>query len=248
MTPAAYPKFAIWWRLTLLGLVGISSMLLAPLERLIPLQAAPILVRLVAQIQPSLLVLALVALGVWSAPKVGLDAPVVRAWAERRPIFAAFRRQLPAATLVGLAVAAVLLAFWAIVATQPISDPLRGFNIPLVTKVLYGGIVEELLLRWGVMSFLVWAAWRLAGRPERMPAWCVWTGMALAALLFAAGHLPVLHLLLPDPPSWLIALVLGGNALPGMLFGWLYWRHGLEAAMIAHALAHLFATIAFSVM
>src|SRR4249919_3665205 len=99
MATATYPRFGIWWRLSLLGLVGVASMLLAPLERFIPLQAAPILVRLLALIQPSLLVLALAALGVWAAPKVGLDAPVVRAWAERRPILAPLRRQLLAATM-----------------------------------------------------------------------------------------------------------------------------------------------------
>jgi membrane protease YdiL (CAAX protease family) len=243
---AAYPRFAIWWRLALLGLVGVASMLLAPLEQLMPLQLTPIQVRLLALIQPSVLVLAFAALGVWLAPKVGLDAPLVRAWAERGPIFGALRRQLPAAIIVGLGVAAVLLAFWAIVSRQPISSPLLDFQIPLAAKLLYGGIVEELMLRWGVMSFLVWASWRLAGRPERVPAWCVWTGLTLAALLFAAGHVPLLLLLVPDPAAWLIALVLVGNSLPGMLFGWLFWRHGLEAAMIAHALAHLFATIALS--
>jgi hypothetical protein len=33
------------------------------------------------------------------------------------------------------------------------------------------------------------------------------------------------------------ALVLNGIA--GIVFGYLYWRHGLEAAMIGHMSAHL---------
>lgn len=37
----------------------------------------------------------------------------------------------------------------------------------------------------------------------------------------------------------MLAAVLVGNALPGFLFGLLYWKRGLEAAMITHALAHL---------
>jgi membrane protease YdiL (CAAX protease family) len=53
---------------------------------------------------------------------------------------------------------------------------------------------------------------------------------------------------MPDPPRTLVAMVLVGNSLPGMLFGWLFWRRGLEAAMIAHALAHLFAVTALSVL
>jgi membrane protease YdiL (CAAX protease family) len=29
------------------------------------------------------------------------------------------------------------------------------------------------------------------------------------------------------------------NAVVGVLFGWLYWRRSLEAAMVAHAAFHL---------
>lgn len=34
------------------------------------------------------------------------------------------------------------------------------------------------------------------------------------------------------------------NALPGILFGVLHWRKGIDAAMIAHALAHVISTLA----
>lgn len=240
--------FGIWWRLSLIGLIGVASMLLAPLEQLVPVEMPAMAVRALSLIQPSLFVLAFAALGAWAAPRVGLDAPVVRAWAERRPMLAPLRRQLPAATLAGLAVAAILVAFWTILTRQGSTGPLLDFHVPLPAKLLYGGIVEELLLRWGMMSLFVWIAWRLGGGRERVPDWCVWIGLTLAALLFAAGHLPVLYLLLPDPPSWLFALVIAGNAIPGLLFGWLYWRRGLEAAMIAHALAHLFGTIALAAL
>jgi membrane protease YdiL (CAAX protease family) len=29
------------------------------------------------------------------------------------------------------------------------------------------------------------------------------------------------------------------NTAAGVVFGWLYWRHNLETAMIAHASVHL---------
>jgi hypothetical protein len=43
-------------------------------------------------------------------------------------------------------------------------------------------------------------------------------------------------------------LIVAANALPGLLFGWLFWRRGLEAAMGAHALAHLFAWAALAIV
>jgi membrane protease YdiL (CAAX protease family) len=37
----------------------------------------------------------------------------------------------------------------------------------------------------------------------------------------------------------LIARALILNGIPGIAFGWLYWRRGLEAAMVAHFSADL---------
>jgi len=238
----------MWWRLSLLGLIGTASMMLAPLEQVAPTDMPWLLLRLLSVMQPAILVLALAALGLWAAPKTGLESPVVRAWAEGRPLLPALRPQLPAATVAGLAVAAVLFLFWMGIRALPSAGPLLTFEMPLTTKLLYGGIVEELLLRWGIMSLFVWIAWRLAGRATPVPAWCFWAGMTAAALLFAAGHLPMLFFLLPEPPAVLVVMVIVGNALPGLLFGWLFWRRGLEAAMIAHAFAHLFGTIAIAAL
>lgn len=235
-------------RLALLGLIGTLSLLLAPLERLVPVDANPLAFRLMAMIQPAILGLGALFLGAWAAPKVGLDAPVVRAWADRRPIWPELKEQIPAAVVIGLLAGLVLLAFASAVSRAELTEPLKAIELPLATKLLYGGIVEELLLRWGVMSLLVWIAWRLSGRREPVPPFCYWAGATVAAVLFAVGHLPVLFLLVPDPPSWLLALVLAANAVPGLMFGWLYWRRGLEAAMLAHALAHLFSTAALSLL
>jgi hypothetical protein len=233
----------IWWRLSLLGLAGLASLLLIPLERLVTVPIGPMLLRLLSTIQPALLVLGFTAIGAWAAPKVGLDAPAVRAWSDHRPVLPILRRQFPAAAAVALAVAAILIGYGAFVRGQEWGGSLLGFEVPLVTRLLYGGLAEELLTRWGLMSMLVWVAWRLGGRHEAVPAWCYWTGATFAALLFAAGHLPLLYRLLPDPPVGLLAGVLVGNTVPGLLFGWLFWRRGLEAAMIAHVLAHLLGAI-----
>jgi hypothetical protein len=239
----------MWWRLSLLGLIGCLSLSLAPFERLVPeAPMDPTLLRLLAVIQPALLVLLAVALGLWAAPKVGLDAPLVRARAEKRSGLPELRQQAMPAILGGLAVAAVLVAFWSYVRLQPAAAPLLTIEFPLATKLLYGGIVEELLLRWGMMSLFAWIAWRLVRKPVPVPAWCLWTAIVASALLFAVGHLPALFLIAPDAPDSLVAIVVAANALPGLLFGWLFWRRGLEAAMIAHASAHLFGTMAIALI
>lgn len=197
--------------------------------------------QLAAIVQPALLVLALAALGAWAAPKVGLDAPAVRAWADHRPVLPELKRQLAPALIAGLAIGATLVVFVTIIRPTHEGAEVLRFDLPLPTRVLYGGVVEELLMRWGLMSFFAWLGWRLVGRPARVPSWTYWTGIGFAALLFAAGHLPALSFLVPHPPTWLVVLVLAANFVPGVLCGWLFWRRGLEAAMMSHALGHLVA-------
>lgn len=232
--------------LALGGVLAVASLLLVPFELLAPTSVPPAALRLLATVQPLVLTLAAVGLGLWAAPKVGLDAPLIRALAERRPGGAVLRRQWPAAVPVGLVVALVLLTYGALV--PPVlaeagasAERFARLQPPLATKLLYGGVGEELLTRWGLMSLFVWVAWRASLAPAPS-ATAHWAGAAAASALFAAGHLPLLFLLVPDPPPGLIAAVLAGNFVPGLLFGWLYWRRGLEAAMIAHALAHLVST------
>jgi ABC-type sulfate transport system permease component len=60
----------------------------------------------------------------------------------------------------------------------------------------------------------------------------------VAALIFAAGHLPVVVSQL-ELTLAIAARTLLLNTLAGLLFGWLFWRHNLEAAMVAHASTHL---------
>ncbi len=235
--------FRLWWRLSLLGLIGVASFLFVPLETWDPFARGfdPLALRLLSTIQPAVFVLVLTAVGAWAAPKVGLRAPAVQAWADGRPIMPQLRRQLSPAIITGIVVAAILVGYALVIGQVERASSLLRFSPPLPTRLFYGGLSEELLLRWGVMSLLVWTAWRLAARPAAVPPWILWTGIVLSAFLFGLGHLPALFFLLPDPPIWLVPTVVAANFTAGMLFGWLFWWRGLEAAMMAHALAHLFA-------
>ena len=115
-----------------------------------------------------------------------------------------------------------------------------GKLVPLPTRLLYGGITEELLLRWGLMTLLVWAAWRLLqgreGGPK--PAYVV-GAIVISSLVFGVGHLPVAFMILPEATFALTLYVIVANSIFGLIAGCLYWKSGLESAMLAHMLAHV---------
>lgn len=220
------------------GLIGVASMAFAPLEQALPDGVE--MPRATLLLQPALIAVALAALGWVTAPRTGLDAPVLGALAHggdwRRPLRAA----VGPALLAGALSAAVMLVY-ALLADSELAGISPEFDVPLASRVLYGGLSEELMLRWGVMGGFAWLLLRF-GRPlGLMGDRALWVANAWAALLFGLGHLPTLYGLLPDPADWLVMLVVGANALIGVVFGWLFMRRGLEAAMIAHGLAHVIA-------
>lgn len=66
----------------------------------------------------------------------------------------------------------------------------------------------------------------------------IWTANLLACLLFGAIHLPQAFAFFGAHAA-LVAYVFIGNGVPGLIFGWLYWRKGLLAAMVCHAVADI---------
>lgn len=121
-----------------------------------------------------------------------------------------------------------------------------------IGSVLYGGIIEEVLLRLFVMSLLVFILAKLFVRGKAqldsanpgavsvrtIPAWIYVTAIVTAALLFAAGHLPATAQMIGlSVPIVIRSFAL--NGLAGLGFGYLYWKHGLGSAMAAHLLTHV---------
>jgi membrane protease YdiL (CAAX protease family) len=89
-------------------------------------------------------------------------------------------------------------------------------------------------MRLGLFSLLVWLLTMIRGMAQGLPSTRIlWTANILVALLFGLGHLPATAALVPLTPLIVIrAVALNGSA--SLVFGYLYWARGLEAAMLAH--------------
>ena len=108
-------------------------------------------------------------------------------------------------------------------------------------RFLYGGITEEILLRFGLMTFLIWLLSVIIR--SKSPV-IYWIAICISAIAFAFGHLPILYTYFADPSSALLTYILVANTGAGMVYGWLYWQKGLETAIIAHMITHLILLIA----
>ncbi len=243
--------FIILW---LAGLAGVLSLLLIDFDALIAILSVPSgtviptitpALKLLSLIQPAVILSVAVLVGVMLASKVGLSSPVAEAAASGGDSVSALKPQIVPGIVGGLAggFSLVLIA----TALKPFFSPevlarLGAFGkiLPLPTRLLYGGIIEELLLRWGLMTLLVWAAWRLLQKGQGRPKPAFFVGAILiSSVVFAIGHLPVAFMLFPRMTLALTLFVIVGNSAFGLIAGYLYWKKGLESAMIAHALTHI---------
>lgn len=233
--------------LWLAGMLGVAAMTATVLPQLagnatlpIPLWAIS-----VASFAQSAVLLALAVWGgVSLGPGLGLRAPAFEAVAAARPIAEALRPQILPGLGAGL-VGGIALFAVAGHAPDQLAAIQQRFVVPISARVLYGGITEELLLRWGLMTVMVWLAWRFAQGGSGSPRTVyVWLAIIASALLFGAGHLPAATVLIGPLTSSVVLFVVGANTAFGLLFGYLFWRYGLEAAMIAHGTAHAVSFIA----
>lgn len=245
--PAALPMRSPNLKLALLfGIAGmLATLALLPyLLVLMPQKFAalplPLPVLMAAQTaQAGVLCWLLAWLGLHLGAPYGLDAPWLRAWVDRRPRDPSRSAHWWLAILLGTT-AAVLVAGLSLLGpqaavahgTHAAGLAWRGF-----LASFYGGIVEEVECRLFLVAALLWLLARCHRRVAR--PWMFVVAIALAALLFGAGHLPaafaigIAHAPLP------IARIVLLNALVGLVTGGLFWKYGIEHAMLAHFCADL---------
>jgi uncharacterized membrane protein YvlD (DUF360 family) len=243
--------FVILW---LLGFAGVLSFLLVDLAGLMAILPVPAgteipsitpAIKILSLIQPTVLLSLAVFVGVALASRVGLSAPVAEAAASGEEFISALKSQIVPGIIGGLmgGVAIVLISLlWKPFLSPEVAARITelGKFFPFPTRLLYGGITEELLLRWGLTTLLVWAAWRLFQKGQDKPKHGYFVGAILiSSVVFGIGHLPIAYMLFPDASLALTLFVIVANSIFGLIAGYLYWKKGLESAVIAHMLAHV---------
>lgn len=197
-------------------------------------------------IQTVILFAILIFLGMLLAKRIGLGMPVLDAMTRGESVTERVRAIVPSSIILGVVATILMLGlefFYFLPAMmRELGDTAAALNLqtgqPAAWKGLlasfYGGIAEEVQLRLFVMSLLAWLGHFLHKTTEGKPtSFVFWIANILAAILFGLGHLPIVSMLVPLTPL-VIARTIVLNGIGGIVFGWLYWKRGLESAMLAH--------------
>jgi membrane protease YdiL (CAAX protease family) len=200
-------------------------------------------------LQSAVLVAAASLIGIFCTRAVGLHSHLIDAWALHRAEAASFKlatwgTELKWSLGIGAATTIVILIIDRLL--QPLLPAaLQAANqtepnwLTSLAGVFYGGVTEEILMRWGLMSLLVWVAWKLFRQGVTLPSqWIYRLAIVLSALVFGLGHLPATAAITPLT-SWVILRAVVLNGIAGIAYGWLFWHYSLEAAIIAHASLHV---------
>ncbi len=229
------------------GMVGVLAGLPAAwsvMEKTAALSKVPIHLLVAGQlVQSTLWMLLTVGVGLVLASKTGLGAPILKGYLAGEQVGARFRSQvLPSVLLAFLATLAVTaLDRWFFLPRLP------GFSSSIsqisawkgILASLYGGITEEILTRLFFLTLLAWILTRFShGHDGKPSATAMWLAIVGSAVLFGLGHLPATLASTPFSIIVLLRAVLL-NGIYGTLFGYLYWKRGLESSMLSHATSDL---------
>lgn len=179
-----------------------------------------------------LVVIAMIRGGLWFGEKHGLGSAVPSP------------KRAALALTIGAVAGAIVLALLPLAGLQ--SRIIKEASIPLWKWLIIAfdsSILEEIIFRLFIVSFLVWSAGFLAGwkgggtppdqppgrrRSVREPA--LWIAIVVAALLFGAAHL---NRWLGSGPAVIVAVMLVNGSI-AIAFGWIFVRWGIEAAILSH--------------
>lgn len=242
-------KSIVNWRIFFILLISSLLSVLAVFPYVLTLQSElfrkigqPILFIVITQvIQSAILFSVVIFLGLILAKKINFHLPVLEAFVDNKDYKKEVNDILLLSILLGGLAAISIYAVDFLFTIQGSAISTSQNYAPIWQKLLaafYGGITEEILMRLFLMSLFIWIGLKLT-KQKKINNFIIIISILLAAIIFGLGHLPITATLTTITPLVITrAIVL--NGIGGVVFGWLYWKKGLEAAIISHFSADIF--------
>jgi hypothetical protein len=192
-------------------------------------------------LQTMIIVNLAVSAGIYFGREVGLTDPFLEGLGSGKLNLTNLIQQVGIGTVAGIICASVwVVSYYAFIrpridtASVLASEQARQ-QLGLAARVASGGITEEIIFRWGLLSLTMWAVLWIT--PSQTGAF--WISIVITGVLFGLAHLPG-HLAKGCIPSpLLIASIILGNLWVSIICGYLFWQYGIIAAIIVHMLFHI---------
>lgn len=195
-----------------------------------------------AIIQTLVMILLLCIAGAIISPSTGLQAPILEAFLAGKAGISMLIPILLPTVLYALAGLFVFCILYYDLAKQVIDEK----SLQIMTKmrhslgvdgcVLYGGVVEEIIARWGLLNLTTFFALIFTKQTSNL---IIWTSIFLSGLIFAVGQLPAYIAAGCASTKQFIYSFIGLSLLQSVIFGYLFWQYGLICSILAHMLFHL---------
>jgi len=198
-------------------------------------------------------------IGLLLVNRTGFDLPIIKTLLAKKPLGNLLKNEVLTALISAFVLSIVTIIVMLLLKPAVQNDfASRGlsfsdfegrFQTPFWAMGLASfsaGTLEEIGFRLGLMSLVAFLGGLFLKDAANHPAHgVIWTAILIVALLFGALHIfNITELGLPFTPS-LIGYAVMGNFFPGLLFGWLYWKRGVESAILAHIIFDLFVHVLF---
>lgn len=180
-------------------------------------------------------------IGLLLAKKVGFDLPLLESLVEKRKYKKNLKNILNKSIFFGIVVAIILYGLDILFTDLGVGITTHQNLAPIWQTLLasfYGGITEEILMRLFLMTLFVWIGIKLF-RQNKASNIGIIIPIILTAIIFGLGHLPITASVTKITPL-VIGRAIVLNGIGGVVFGWLYWKNGLESAIIAHFTTDIF--------
>jgi membrane protease YdiL (CAAX protease family) len=181
------------------------------------------------------------ATGVYFGPKVGLTDSFLTGLSHGNAIWSDLYHQLWIGTIAGVICALIwIVSYYGFIRSRIdpesvlITERLRE-QIGLATRITSGGITEEIIFRWGLLTVVMWAVSLLT--PSQSAAF--WIAIVTTGIVFGLAHLPDNIERGCKPSPMLIGSAVLGNLMVSIFCGFLFWQYGLIAAIVVHILFHV---------
>lgn len=242
--------FLILFGASIFGVIAVMPFALTIQQDLLEQVPLPFpVIILLSIVQSAIMFFMLTLVGLVISKKIGFGAPILERLIEKKEVKTSIR------SITGLSIGLGIIAGVLILLGDYIVSRLGNVNLDLTTYTIpvwqgflasfYGAINEEIMLRLFFMSLIIWICLKIKKTDSKKATnRLVWFAIFLAAILFGIVHLPFTAAITAITPLILVRAILL-NGIGGVIFGWLYWKKGLESAMISHFSADIILYVLF---